>query len=636
MADQAMMDDQELGEREEAAIAYSEEDNQYFVDYVESCVKESKDSSKDVRDVWHKCWDAYRNRIDYSEKHDWQSQVTTNDPFTACKRAVAIVRKAFDKPDYFSIDTELNSKDDFMVFTEDMLETWFGLSRARFPIVFNDSAEMGFAVGQSKEIIPRWENGKGLRFDSIEPWKIYRDPDAEPRDPWSGMYWIHEDFYDIWKIKNDAKKNGYINLDKMEEIKSDDVPEKAAWRKEQFFERTKYRKGTLFRDFWGTILDNDGELLLPDGHLIIAGGAVIKPPEINPYVKMRWPGISFSPFAHLTRFEGRGILEGAIQLWWMQCNLMSLFMDDLNWAVNKMREIRYEFLDNPADTECIPGKEFLIAYGVSPEAEIIKEIPHQASISEVLPIMQMINQKWEAGTMVTNPISGLPGDRSRVTLGEVDIKRSESLSVFDSIGYDLELGAIYAILATHEVLMMNWNQYSTPSPVQVMGERGFKFGTLTKQERRDSLSKSLNINVSGISAQIREAEHREAMLNYVSLLFKAPPTVNLGKYNKPYELNNEVLSSLGFKKPKFVMDDNERQQADQVEQQSNEQISQMQQKMMDMQAQLEQTKVATDGETKRRKAGVMEFKAITDAAIKQDESNKPEVVKSTGGKTGGK
>jgi len=93
-----------------------------------------------------------------------------------------------------------------------MLETWFGLSRAKFPIVFNDAAEMGFAVGQSKEIIAKWVNGQGLVFDTIEPWKIYRDPDAEPRNPWSGMYWIHEDWRDIWSLK--YGNNGYINLDR--------------------------------------------------------------------------------------------------------------------------------------------------------------------------------------------------------------------------------------------------------------------------------------------------------------------------------------------------------------------------------------------------------------------------------------
>jgi len=41
---------------------------------------------------------------------------------------------------------------------------------------------------------------------------------------------------------------------------------KATRRKEQFFNRTKYRKATLTRDFWGTILDKDGEILIPDGH----------------------------------------------------------------------------------------------------------------------------------------------------------------------------------------------------------------------------------------------------------------------------------------------------------------------------------------------------------------------------------
>jgi len=63
MADLSMMDDKELSEREEAGQAYSEEDESYYDEWVESCVDESQESNKDVRNIWDKCWDAYRTGL---------------------------------------------------------------------------------------------------------------------------------------------------------------------------------------------------------------------------------------------------------------------------------------------------------------------------------------------------------------------------------------------------------------------------------------------------------------------------------------------------------------------------------------------------------------------------------------------
>jgi len=130
------------------------------------------------------------------------------------------------------------------------------------------------------------------------------------------------------------------------------------------------------------------------------------------------------------------------------------------------------------------GKNSLVAFGAPIGVDILQEIPHQAAISEVLATTQMLNQKWESGTMVTNPISGLPGDRSRVTLGEVSIKRTESLSVFDSIGYDLELGAIHAILAAYETLMLNWTELSTPVSGIGHGGEGFRIRKITERNAK--------------------------------------------------------------------------------------------------------------------------------------------------------
>ena len=107
------------------------------------------------------------------------------------KQATAIVRKAFRQPDWFQVDAQGDDDAITAQFNRELLSFWLNQQHAKFGMKFSDACELAFAIGQSHEIIPRWEDGVGLTFDLVPPWQIHRDPDANPRDPWSGNYWAH-------------------------------------------------------------------------------------------------------------------------------------------------------------------------------------------------------------------------------------------------------------------------------------------------------------------------------------------------------------------------------------------------------------------------------------------------------------
>jgi len=119
--------------------------------------------------------------------------------------------------------------------------------------------------------------------------------------------------------------------------------------------------------------------------------------------------------------------------------------------------------------------------------------------------------------------------------------------------------------------------------------------------------------VGGISAQIREAENMQRLLNYVEMAIKAP---FLMKYNKPYELNKEIVQAIGFRNPSFLMDETERDEADQKEAQAEAEMKQVQDTMIKSELENEQIKTASDANAKDRKADVAEFKAYSDAMVK--------------------
>lgn len=576
---QTAIDPQELDERKEAATRYSEEDPGQYVDYLHACVDESIKSTKDIRTMWDECYKAYRVTIDYSNKQDWQSKVVTGDMLAVVKQGQAIVKKAFRQPDWFQVEPQ-GEEDQFTAhFWREALSFWLNQQHGKFGVNFSDATELGFAIGQSHEIIPKWNPKTGLVFDLVPPWQIFRDPDARPRDPWSGNYWIHLEWKDLWEIQQLSEiSDRYVRLENVTADEShwpaDEDTVKRARRKGQYYQRNPYRHSVKTFDFHGVILDKQGNMLLPDARMMMAGDTLILNPEPVPYATIRWPGVSFSPMVDMFAFEGHGLVESSLFLWLMTCNLMSLHVDDLNWRVNRVREINRFLMEDPSDVILEPGKPIFRAETAPPGEDIIKDHYEAGNTNEVLAILQYYDQKKENGSFVNQFVAGLPGQRSNITMGEVEIKTNQSMGIFDSIGEDIEDGALSVIKVVQEFIACCWDQESImrafpQDPTFAM------FAQMGPEERREMLEENCDIKVSGVTAEIKNSE----LIPRLQFMMQQAGSPLFGKYFKPYELLKQSSHTLGFYEPQFIVSDEEAQMVEQAEAQMqaeaamNEQIA---------------------------------------------------------------
>ena len=155
LASASTLDNQELGERTAAAQAYAGESPRHFVDYVDECVRTSATATREVRFVQRQCWDLYQEKEppNYAAKEEWQSQAVLPKPYSAVQFAVAMVQSAF-SPEFLSIKEE--PSDVTSHFWQRLMSRMLDEQHANFVVRFTDAAEMGFAVGQSFEMIPIW------------------------------------------------------------------------------------------------------------------------------------------------------------------------------------------------------------------------------------------------------------------------------------------------------------------------------------------------------------------------------------------------------------------------------------------------------------------------------------------------
>lgn len=549
------MDEQELDEREQATQRYAGEDQAHFISYGMDCVNTSVDSMRKIRAVQKDCWSAYNEDAppQFSNKEDWQSKVVIPKPFGAVQFAMGVVRKAFSS-DFLSIVNEVNSGTGS--FWEKLMQHEFNQNHADFTIAFTDSTGMAFAVGQSLEMIPTWRPGEGLKFILVEPWKIHRDPDAISRHPQSGLYWIHQEYLDFHVLKQGEKTGRYTNIDAVKGYlggSNDDLtPEEIAARKEMYWQRSKYRKAVLTSEFWGTVLDRKGEILLPSCTYTWAGNHVIGLPKRTPYRTLRWPGVSFSPLPHFLRYDGRGLLQGVKTLWHWMCSLMSLHSDSLNWVVNPPKEIDVSSLVDQDDLDDYPGKVTPTRGTVSGQ-QAIRTIARKNITNEVLANINYADQVFQRGTFVTDLVQGLPGWRAEVTARESAQSLEQAMNVFSLMGMNLENGAIHVTEAAAQVIEASagYDDLLEIFPEETLAQ-------LVNPEAPTGISlpgMTGAFHISGISAIMKDAEILKAIKELV-----LPLCENEGpfmQYINPYNLLKSIERRTNLEDEKIFIDETE-------------------------------------------------------------------------------
>ena len=569
------MDDKELAEREEATQAYAGEDEAHFVAYLNACVKESRDSMKDIRDEQAECWDVFNEKepLNYNFKEEWQSRAILPKPNIYVMAFLAVISKAFD-PQFLSIENEQNKVD--AEFIRKLMSLMMSKSFSNFPINFLDATQMGAAVGQSMEMIPMWRSGQGPYWDLIEPWKIHRDPDSLSRQPQSGMYWIHQEWLDYSDLK---KMEGAGILQNLQDCgpggqwgnPSADAnidPSELKRRRDMLYQQSSFRTKVLTSEFYGTILSRRGEELLPNSTYWVVADRVVKLPKISPYPTLRWPGTSFSPLPHLLRHDGRSLLTGLKSLWYAMCNLFALYIDNLNWTVNPQKEIDTSSMVDPEDLTDYPGKLYLVR-GTQQGNMAIRVVDRKSITGDILANLKFGDQTFQTGGPVTYAQQGLPDYRAEVTARESAQNLQQSNTVMSLVGGNLDDGALSAIEALYETVRINltydelakWMGSEVADKYRDSSATGLRLPSLT----------SGSFRISGSSTVL---QNQEVINTIGKLVLPLCDPNGLGKvfgvYMKPYGIIKAIEKRANLEDEGIVVTEEEAKQIDAKQQAQQE------------------------------------------------------------------
>lgn len=617
-------DDQETTERLVAAQAYAGESEQHFVQYCEEMVRTSVRANQDIRRTQNELWQIYQEEEprNYDKKEEWQSRVVVPKPHSAVQFAKAQVRKAF-TPQFLSIQSERSES--VADFWTKLMRIQLDRSHSNFIIRYLDAIEMSFAIGQSMEMVPYWVPGKGLEYALIEPWKIHRDPDANGRDPQSGMYWIHEEYQDLWVLQKGQANGQYQNVHLVQEQTNNPAnpemdKESEASRRKMTWERNRFRKSALTREFWGTILSPRGEYLM-EGTYTVGGTRVIALPEASPYPSIRWPGVSFSPLPNLLRYEGRAILHGVRTLWYFMCSLLTLHNDNLNWVVNPMTEINQSALIDQDDIDVYPGKTYVTRETMNGQ-QAVRTVDRRFITGEILANLQYADSLFQTGSFVNATVQGLPGYRSEITAREQAQHLDQSLTVFGSMGVNLEDGALLAIEAGKETILANitledLGKFMSDEDLQVLLDPAVAHEDSGLYQDIPVPQLRGHFSISGLSALI---ENMEVLRNINESVIPMGESPRYARYIKAYNVCKAQERRLNLQDEDLYVNQAEADEIDREQSQQMQQAAQMQQAMLAAQQQAEQQKLQLEEQKlqlEAEKMGIEQQKLQMQAEIDQ-------------------
>lgn len=523
---------QDLPEDELSALFENETDDLpdgHLVEYVDECVRHTERVEDERMKLDEQLWDAHESKMrELSLKDDWQAKITTNEPFQTVIQAKMLVRKAVvDKPEWFDVETDL--KDDRMVeakvaFWQDALRWW--AKRVQLHQHFPDMTEMAFSIGISLALKAVWtaneDGSEGLKLFKILPWQLRRDADAMARDPQSGLYCIHQDWVDYYTLLEGEKQGHYENVrgclhDKGDEGSWDRRHER---RKRGLVDYSnRFRPQVFVREFWGGVLDHNGEMVYPKVRFTVANRTVIKRPVPVKFPRIKWPIHQFAALPHMRNFHGYSLIEGMLKMWKFRNNILSMTADKLSFVLNGAYEVDEAKLVNPADKELYPGCTKAVKMGQKGAYTQIKTDTDFLPVVEKL--MAVTGNLFQNGVFVTELLKGEVGERRDITKGEVEIKTQQAMGVFEGIARDVEYGGEQCVDMIQDVLTTYWDPWDSPGYVQVLGRKheailGF-IALMSPEERVEAVKQETDIRIRGVSILFQKSALVDRLVNMAKL-----------------------------------------------------------------------------------------------------------------------
>lgn len=493
--------------------------DEYYVKYVEKCWQEGQDAAKPRKKVWDELWQLYQNKQDWSNKQGWQSKAFIPKTFMQVEKASGEVKKAviqtrklfkLELDDYedrqalagLEEQLRLNQNADEMgelKLAIEEVKTTIDLRKNRMMIaekgfkrslrrtnltnIYSEMVKVAFLLGLGVPKVLWDEKNKRTKYENIDIANLSICPDYMPFQEERPGYIVERKEMNLAQFLKRVKKEPSVwkakEVKKIEdEAPIDDRMKQRARRGLGTY--TPVSKKVELKEFWGDVISEDGKDIEENLLIVVANKKYLVRKQENPFRHKKPPYVLTMPLVYPHRgTDGTSLIAPQVKLQYLLNNIVNLYVDNLNFSINKVYEANpTDFMEPQALTAIYPGK--VLKKNVSGQGPSLVEIPTTPVGRDALAAIDLIDRFQQEGSNVTEFVSGMPGKKSK-TLGEVQLKTAQSRGLFDVIARDLEENSLRPLLEMSYDLYVQFSDYESREENYIFSVGGLSLMIMQKE-----------------------------------------------------------------------------------------------------------------------------------------------------------
>lgn len=358
------------------------------------------------------------------------------------------------------------------------------------------------------------------RIDLVKDTDYYPDPTGR------GLYEIHKVERDIHVIREAAERGIYDKEEVARLIVDQEREAEEQREKRQTGEdettRPAFRKQVVVMEFWGTLLDSEGDVVHRDIVCAIANDTyLIRPPEPNPFWHGRSPFVAHPILRVPHSVWHRALYDEASSLNLAMDEMFNLILDGGMAQVWGIKQLRLSDLEDPSQASggVAQGDTLVVKPTLPANAKVLEQVTEGQVPGDAMAVMALLRNEFTSASLTSElKLGSLPPKDVRAT-EIVEQSQSQAVTV-DSIAADVEQDFIQPILEMAWMnLMQNASDLDSQQVVSAIGARtALALSRLTAAQRFVLYGPSANFRVTGLShtlAKIRDFQKLMALLQAI-------------------------------------------------------------------------------------------------------------------------
>lgn len=615
------MDDPALDVRPGEDIPVAAWDSVSVISYIENCLNESEDARR-IRDEHKRVnYDAYHCRQDNSGKVSGQSQEFLPKTAMGVEQFAAFIKRGItSQGEYFditinpspSLTGDLLTEGAIKRLMKHRLENREELPQGclDFPTLISDAVKVGSLGGlciakvggyfcptrrltvDMKPITQTYTDPvTGVPFEATEyeeemvlregkVWKLsvelVRPEDYFPDPTGRGLYEIGRSYPDLYEVVDLAESGEYDPEAVKELATSYENPEYDMELSEETDQsptmNRDYRKRVEILDFWGSILDSDGNIVHRNVRATIANRRyLIRKPEPNPYYHQMSPFVSAALLRVPFSVYHKALFDNAVRLNLAMNELFNLIVDGGIGSVWGVRQVHEHLVENIDDfTDGIPQGATLIATEEAQQGvPIFIQTPAGVVPQEAMNTFNLLDREFAAASMITDTARGqIP--RKEVSATAIASADQASGNFFDSVISDLEQNFIKPILRLVWLTMLqNCDDWLAEDVVGILGpDTAAQLGAMSPARRYMRYAQGARFKVDGLSSMIARTREFQKLVSALGIINQSPMLAQVAMTkSSPEKMYYHLLKSLSLDPDNFQITEEEKATLDQRMQQ---------------------------------------------------------------------